>query len=266
MTSGADLFVVCKQCGSEVSPYITECPYCGNRLRRRAPKLPRVNAPPRPTAGRSRLGAMLARPGRKGSSRPRRSTVSYGSGRGEGSRPNATIAIVALSCVAWVAWHAGSTIAFEMAIVGPLHGHWWRLVTSQFVYYNGVYAFTTLVAVAIFGWLLERRHGPAVVLALFLGAGAAGSLLALAVYPFPLLTGANAGALALLAAWAAPDVRAARTGDYYEGDLLGATAIAALVLAMPFAVGVCSWLAGVAGAAIGLLAGLGLSGLAEPER
>ena len=26
MSSGADLFVVCKQCGSEVSPYITECP------------------------------------------------------------------------------------------------------------------------------------------------------------------------------------------------------------------------------------------------
>ncbi|MBA3809220.1 MAG: zinc-ribbon domain-containing protein, partial [Solirubrobacterales bacterium] len=44
MTSGADLFVVCKQCGSEVSPYITECPYCGSRLRRRAPKLPRAGA------------------------------------------------------------------------------------------------------------------------------------------------------------------------------------------------------------------------------
>ncbi len=51
MTSGADLFVVCKQCGSEVSPYITECPYCGNRLRRRAPKLPRVHAPTRAPAG-----------------------------------------------------------------------------------------------------------------------------------------------------------------------------------------------------------------------
>ena len=34
-----DLNVVCKNCGSEVSPYITECPYCGERLRKRAPKL-----------------------------------------------------------------------------------------------------------------------------------------------------------------------------------------------------------------------------------
>ena len=54
MTPGADLFVVCKQCGSEVSPYVTECPYCGTRLRRRAPKLPRVNA-----ASTARPGAAL---------------------------------------------------------------------------------------------------------------------------------------------------------------------------------------------------------------
>src|SRR5207302_6768802 len=53
MSSGADLFVVCKQCGSEVSPYITECPYCGHRLRRRAPKLPREHA-----LGRSPRGLM----------------------------------------------------------------------------------------------------------------------------------------------------------------------------------------------------------------
>ena len=36
-----DLFVVCKNCGSEVSPYVTECPYCGQRVRKRAPKLDR---------------------------------------------------------------------------------------------------------------------------------------------------------------------------------------------------------------------------------
>src|SRR5438128_11696473 len=41
MASGPDLFVVCKSCGSEASPYVTECPYCGTRLRRRAPKLER---------------------------------------------------------------------------------------------------------------------------------------------------------------------------------------------------------------------------------
>ena len=43
-TGGPELFVICKNCGSEVSPYITECPYCGNRLRKRAPKLDREAA------------------------------------------------------------------------------------------------------------------------------------------------------------------------------------------------------------------------------
>ena len=39
--AGPELSVVCKSCGSEVSPYVTECPYCGTRLRKRAPKLER---------------------------------------------------------------------------------------------------------------------------------------------------------------------------------------------------------------------------------
>ena len=37
-----------------------------------------------------------------------------------------------------------------------------------------------------------------------------GALVALAVYPLPVVVGGNAGALALLAAWAAPDLRGAR--------------------------------------------------------
>ena len=73
------------------------------------------------------------------------------------------------------------------------------------------------------------------VLALFFGAGAAGALAAEAVYSDPFVAGANAGALALLAAWAAPDLQALRAGEYYEGDLLGAGAFAALLLAIPFA-------------------------------
>ena len=47
-----DLFVVCKNCGSEVSPYITECPYCGTRLRKRAPKIERDGGVPKPSRAR----------------------------------------------------------------------------------------------------------------------------------------------------------------------------------------------------------------------
>jgi hypothetical protein len=103
------------------------------------------------------------------------------------------------------------------------------------------------------------------VLALFLGAGVAGALAALAVYPLPILAGANAGALALLAMWAVPDLQALRNGRHYEGDLLGAGAFAALLLAIPFARPEASWLAGLLGGAIGLVAGLGLGRMARVE-
>src|SRR3954468_16970626 len=63
MAGTPDLFVVCKNCRAEVSPYITECPYCGHRLRKRAPKLdkgavPRTPKPRRqvPSPGRLRRG------------------------------------------------------------------------------------------------------------------------------------------------------------------------------------------------------------------
>jgi membrane associated rhomboid family serine protease len=255
MTSGADLFVVCKQCGSEVSPYVTECPYCGNRLRRRAPKLPRVNGPGRETAparGRG-LGSLLARARRSGAR-------SHGS-RWETSRPYGTIALVATGCVAWVASRAEPSIYSHTAMVGPLEGDWWKLLSSQLVYFfHGAYVFVSLIALSIFGWLFERRHGPLTMLALFFGAGVAGALAVSAVYSFPVLSGADGAALALLAAWAAPDLMAARAGAYYEGDLLAAGAVAALLLAMPFAYGLseASWLACVVGGAIGLLVGLGL--------
>jgi membrane associated rhomboid family serine protease len=150
-------------------------------------------------------------------------------------------------------------------VIGPLHGDWWKLLSSQFSYLNGWYALFTLLVIAIFGWLLEQRLGALVVLVLFLAAGAAGALVALAVYPLPIVLGANAGALALLAAWAAPDLRAARAGRYYEGDLLGAGALAALILAIPFVRPEASWIAGVTGAAIGLLAGLGLETVGRAE-
>ena len=55
MSSGPDLYLVCKSCGAEVSPYITECPYCGTRIQKRAPKLDRGGVPKAPKrAKRSR--------------------------------------------------------------------------------------------------------------------------------------------------------------------------------------------------------------------
>ena len=266
MPSGADLFVVCKQCGSEVSPYITECPYCGHRLRRRAPKLPPAKAQTSKLRGRAR--GLLGRRGAAGEpARERawaRARVAR-RGRWATDRPYATVALVGASCALWVAAHADSTLYLRLAVVGPLQGDWWKLLSNGLVYIDGLYAFVAILAIAIFGWLLERRHGPATVLALFFGASVTGALVAGAAYELPQVSGGNAAALALLAAWAAPDLEAARAGAYREGDLLGAGALAALLLAMPFAREEASWLAGLTGAALGLLVGFGLHRMSGVE-
>ena len=271
MPSSPDLFVVCKQCGSEVSPYITECPYCGHRLRRRAPDLPprekeagaarrpgRLHLPRFGRSARSGEGAVLAPP------RTRR--VRSGTSPRLDARPYATIALVALGCAGWVLLRGGYVGVGKLMVIGPLDGDWWKLFSTQFVYLNGLYAFVTLLAVAIFGWLLERRHGPVVTLVVFLGAGATGALAASAVYAVPLVSGGNGAALGLLAAWAVPDLLDARAGNYYEGDLLGVAAIAALLLAIPYARPEASWLAGVTGAVVGLVLGFGMYRLDSPGR
>jgi membrane associated rhomboid family serine protease len=249
MSSGADLFVVCRHCGSEVSPYVTECPYCGQRIRRRAPKLPR-DRPAKERPGKLGAPASLLR--------KRKLPLA-----GLASRPYMTLALVLGAAGVWVATNAGFVSAGKLAIAGPLHGDWWRLFSSPFLYVSGVYAFLAVLAIAIFGWLLERRHGPLVVLVLFFGASIAGALVAEVIYSEPIVTGGNAAALALIAAWAAPDIRAARREEWYEGDLLGAAALAAVLLAMPFARHEASWLSGVVGGGLGLVLGLGISQLAS---
>jgi membrane associated rhomboid family serine protease len=267
MTSGADLFVVCKECGSEVSPYVTECPYCGTRLRRRAPKLPRVHAASSSTRGRGGISTLLRRSKTTaGPSRGERASAARERWSGSG-RPYATIVLVAVSAVTIVAWHAEPLIYSELVVFGPLHGHWWKLFTYEFAYFSGVYAFVAIVAIAVFGWLLEARHGPLAVLALFFGAAASGALVEVALHAFPYAAGGNAAALALLAAWAMPDLLALRSDSYYEGDLLAVAAVAALLLALPFALlpSEASWVAGLTGLLVGVVAGTGLALVNETD-
>ncbi|HUN78535.1 MAG TPA: rhomboid family intramembrane serine protease [Solirubrobacteraceae bacterium] len=256
MSPGADLFVICKNCGSEVSPYITECPYCGNRLRRRAPKLPRERERAQP----EREGAQRSRIPIPALGRLRRGEIT---GLRADAPPYLTLALIAAAGVAWVLTSGAYLQLDRLVVVGPLHGDWWKLLTYPFGYlsgfFAGVYVFASLLAVAVFGWLLERRHGGAVVAVVFWGTAVSGALVALAVYPLPILSGASAPALGLLAAWAVPDLLEARAGRYYDGDLLGAAAIAVVLLAIPFAYEATSWLAGFVGGAVGLVLGYGLS-------
>jgi membrane associated rhomboid family serine protease len=240
MATGPDLFVVCKTCGSEVSPYITECPYCGTRLRKRAPKIERDGTISEPRVRKKgRGGRELRIPG-------------VGA-RGWGARPWATIVLVAVSCFMWVtlAWVPRGDLVIQTALTDQP----FRLLSSVFVYANGWYQLATLLAVGLYGWLLERRHGPVPVILLFLLGGVGGLAAAIQAGDVPAY-GANGAALALLCAWAMRDALAARRGHGYEGDLLGTAVISAVVFLMPAAADEASWVAGGVGVLVGALAGM----------
>ena len=250
MASGPDLFVVCKSCGSEVSPYITECPYCGTRLRKRAPKLDRGGVP-KPPRSRTRPSLGRIRPGEIPGIRGER-------------RPWATITIVAASLVATLGAQLGAWNSLDLVLLNGSDKEPWRAVTTLFFYGRTGYEVVALAAVFLFGWLLERRHGHLAPLLVFLLGGAGGMLLALYGGDVSILAvGANGGALALLAAWAMRDVLGRRRGEADDSDLLGALAIAAVLVLLPVATTDASALAGLGGGVIGVILGLGLTRLRE---
>jgi membrane associated rhomboid family serine protease len=246
-SGGPDLFVICKHCGSEVSPYITECPYCGSRLRKRAPKLDRDGRP----------SEKERRRGQRRSPSPSLGPLRRGEipGIRADGRPYATVALVLASLVLLVLVRAGAVGLGDVAVVGPLDHNAWQVFTAPFAYDNSGYAFVALFAIALFGWLVERRHGPLVVALLFLAGGVGGMAVVAALETFPLALGGNGVALALLVAWAIPDLRDARRGRDIDGDLLGAGVFAVVLLLLPVAVEWADPLAGatgvVAGAALG---------------
>jgi membrane associated rhomboid family serine protease len=240
MASGPDLFVVCKSCGSEVSPYITECPYCGTRLRKRAPKLDR-GSPKAPKRSRPRLAPL--RRGEMPGIRPDR-------------RPYATMLLIVASVVVTLLGRAGWDPILDLVLAGPLDGDWWRPVTTLFIYGGTGYEVAVLTAVAIFGILLERRHGWLVPLFVFLVGGGLGMLLVVGVDEFAVANGGNGAALALLAAWSMKDVLGRRKGREDDADLLGVLAIASLLVLLPVATTDAHALAGLGGGIAGILMGL----------
>jgi membrane associated rhomboid family serine protease len=248
MASGPDLFVICKSCGSEVSPYITECPYCGTRLRKRAPKLERGGVPKAPKQPR-RARLQPLRRGEIPGIRPDR-------------RPYVTIALVLASVLVSLVARFRPQVAADLLLGGPLDGDWWRVVTTQFLYGSTSYEVATLSAICVFSWLLERRHGWWAPLLVFFVGGTAGMLL-VAAADNGVAVGGNAAALALLAAWAMRDVLARRRGREDDADMLGTLAIAVLLVLMPLATDDANALAGLGGGVVGIVLGLGLARLRE---
>jgi membrane associated rhomboid family serine protease len=242
--SEPELFVICKNCSAEVSPYVTECPYCGQRVRKRAPKLDRPQV--EPERKRRTMPSLT---------RLRRDEIP---GIAPDTRPYATGLLVLLSLAAWVTVATGHVSLFDLGALyfKPTGSEWWRVAATPFLHNNGVYQFVALVAVAIFGTHLERRFGWHVPIIVFLLAGAGGAALSVELDPNHSALGANGAALGLLCAWLVEDRLAFRRGNDRGNDLLGVYVFAVVLLLLAVAWPDASIYAAVGGAAIGGLLGL----------
>jgi membrane associated rhomboid family serine protease len=257
--SSPDLFVVCKNCQAEVSPYITECPYCGTRLRKRAPRIERPDAPVKPPKRGPRIG------GRGGARRPRQQSSAQRLGRlrsgeipgirgDEHGRPYATMVLVAMSFGLWLSLAFYVRSDFAITAIG---GDPWRFFTAAFLNDGTAAQFAAVLGIGLFGWLIERRHGPIAVVLLFLLCGPGALAAASAIDPGTLVFGSHGAALGLLCAWLVPALLERSRGDGDDdSDLLGVLVIAAVLLLVPL-LSQGSALAGLFGAAFGAIAGLG---------
>jgi membrane associated rhomboid family serine protease len=245
--SETELSVICKNCGSEVSPYVTECPYCGTRLRKRAPKLER------------RGDALEAqRPRRRRRPRLRRRPRSDAAGA---FRPYATLAAIVGSAVLLLVQKAsGDPLSAFGGLLIPLEGQWWRYLTAPFAYVDVGYLFVVAVGLAIFATGVERRLGSVPTAVLLLACGSLGMVAASAVAnaqgDIAVIAGGNGMALGAVAAWFAIRRAEAHGAIDEEYDTIGVAVAAAVLIALPLFASTADVVAGLVGGVVGGLAGL----------
>ena len=254
--SETELSVICKNCGSEVSPYVTECPYCGARLRKRAPKLERRGDGLEPTPRRGPASRLFR--------------IKLRSRDHASQRPYATMAVILGSAALLLVEQAtNASLASIGGLTVPLHGEWWRFFTAPFAYVDVGYLFVVAVGLAIFGTGVERRLGTPATAVLLLACGSLGMLAASGVASaqgdIVVIAGGNGMALGAVAAWFA--IRRGETHGAIDQDYdpIGVVVATAVLLALPIFDSTADVFAGLVGGAVGGLAGLAASALRSSD-
>lgn len=247
--SETELSVICKNCGSEVSPYVTECPYCGARLRKRAPKLERRGDALEAQRPRRRRRLLPARPALLAA-----------------DRPYATLVVILGSAIMLLVQIATGYGLFSFGgvvtspgIAGFEGEEWWRYLTAPFAYGDVGFLFVVGLALAIFSTGVERRLGTVTTAFLLLGCGAlsilAGAAFANSQNDIAVLAGGNGIALGMLTAWFVLRRSEARGRVDDEYDWIGVAVCAGVLLLLPLYSGA-DPIVGIAGGVVGGLAGL----------
>ena len=250
--SSPELGIICKSCGEEVSPYVTECPYCGTRLRKRAPKLELRDDELAPQQSR-RTRRKLAR-----AKRAQRLEKLE-------ERPYAVIAAILIPALLVLVRVASPTLnAYDLgAIVGPVGSDWWRYLAAPFIYPDIGYLFIASVGIAIFGVAIEQRLGTIPTVVLIVACGALGMLAADGIQTafaprndVLFASGGNGIALGLLAAWAVIRGAEVRSHPGEDVEVIGAAVAAAVLIMLPIVDDYANVFAGLAGALVGAACGL----------
>lgn len=238
-----------------MSPYVTECPYCGARLRRRAPKLEREGDELRVRESlRARRRRILReRRAKLGKARPRLAIAA--------GRPYVTMAAILVPAIVVVVQRAGGYSFSDLGIIDyPLFNEAWRYVTSPFIYDHIGYLFVVGLALAIVGPGLERRLGAPLTAFLYLASGILGMLAAVEIdkgLADGIIVAGGGNAIALGAVAASATLRRAESirdpGETF--DQIGFVVAASVILLLPVFEDLASPWAGVVGGLIGLIIG-----------
>jgi membrane associated rhomboid family serine protease len=237
---------------------VTECPYCGTRLRKRAPKLelrgdelaPRESRRSRRRQARAQRAERLA------------------------ERPYAVIAAIGIPALLLLVRVASPSLdSYDLgAIVGPVQNDWWRYLAAPFVYPDIGYLFVASVGIAIFGISVEQRLGLISTVVLILACGGLGMLAADGIETafassndVLLAAGGNGIALGLLSAWAVMRAAEVRAHPDEDVEVIGAAVAAAVLILLPVVDDYANVFAGLGGALVGAGCGL-VAALSRRER
>lgn len=228
-----ELFVICNNCSSEVSPYVTECPYCGHRLRKRAPDIKKQR----------KQDAKQAKRDEKRAAKQRTRLRAEYEGGGSASylyspaRPRMTIALVVVAVVASLIARSGigGVSDFMVENLSYYRGGGtdvWTIFTAPFLQYWFGYGFISLGVFAMFGSGIERRFGWWAVLLVWLIGGAFGILAESLLVSFPSTFGAYGAATCAFVTWM---LVVLKQEDLRDHDTLGLCAVAGVLCALPIA-------------------------------
>jgi membrane associated rhomboid family serine protease len=238
---------------------VTECPYCGHRLRKRAPRLEREGDEIRVHESRREKRRRL----RRQRAAERRRSIALE------SRPLATAGTLAIGAILIIVGRAVPLSLADLgAVVGPVGSELWRYVTAPFVY-NDLGSFLVVgMAIWIFGGALERRLGSLATATLILATGtlatlAADAVTAAGLTDFLVVAGGNGVALGLLGAWFMLQRGEARRDPTESLEAIGLTVVAIVLLLLPLVEVGADPVAGIGGGLVGLAMGGAASHRAE---